>query len=56
MYANVGDVVFQFNWKNIKVSAGRDIVMMFPNFFWKITIVEMNPVVDCSDWVRYKYV
>ena len=55
MYANVGHVVFEFDWENIKVSAGRDIVMMFPNFFWKITFVEINPIVDCSDWMRYEY-
>jgi len=52
MYANVGHVVFESDWEDIKVSTGRDIVMMFPNLYWTITFIEMNPIVGYSDWLR----
>ena len=54
MYANVGHVVFEFDWEDIKVSTDRDIVMMFPNFFWHIMSIQMHPVIYDSDGLGNK--
>ena len=54
MYANVSHVVFEFDWENIKVATGCNVVVMFPNFFRRIMGAEMHPVIYDSDGLGNK--